>query len=135
MTRPRLVALKPRLASNMQAQRTTIVEAGSWRSGKKGAHGRGYDAAWMRVRSAHLAKCPHCVYCLRKLGIAHLTANEVVLWCAARGIREPVATIGDHITPHRGDTSLRLDPANVQSLCKPCHDRDKAQEERRMGYR
>ncbi|WP_336801465.1 HNH endonuclease [Kaistia sp. MMO-174] len=31
----------------------------------------------------------------------------------------------DHITPHRGDPRLFWDPSNLQTLCKPCHDRDK----------
>nr|WP_236669325.1 HNH endonuclease [Burkholderia gladioli] len=47
-----------------------------------------------------------------------------------RGVREPVGTIGDHIVPHRGDDRLRLDPENVQTLCKPHHDSEKARAER-----
>lgn len=33
------------------------------------------------------------------------------------------ATVVDHIKPHRGDRALAFDPDNLQSLCKPCHDR------------
>jgi 5-methylcytosine-specific restriction protein A len=29
----------------------------------------------------------------------------------------------DHIRPHRGEQSLFFDRANLQGLCKPCHDR------------
>lgn len=36
----------------------------------------------------------------------------------------------DHIVPHKGDEALFFDSGNLQSLCKPCHDRDKAAEER-----
>jgi 5-methylcytosine-specific restriction protein A len=35
----------------------------------------------------------------------------------------------DHIIPHRGDERLFWDEANLQTLCKPCHDRDKQREE------
>jgi 5-methylcytosine-specific restriction protein A len=28
----------------------------------------------------------------------------------------------NHRTPHKGDWSLFIDPANHQSVCKPCHD-------------
>jgi 5-methylcytosine-specific restriction enzyme A len=111
------------------------VQPGSWRQGRTSAHSRGYDKAWQRLRFAHLSANPHCVYCLRKLGLSGLTAEQVILACAERGIPEPLATIGDHIKAHRGNDALRLDPKNVQSLCKPCHDRDKAQEERSAGLR
>lgn len=75
------------------------------------ASARGYDAAWRRVRKRHLMANPLCVYCLRQ-GI--VTAANVV----------------DHIerialAPHR-----RLDPANLQSLCKRHHDADKQAEDK-----
>jgi len=35
----------------------------------------------------------------------------------------------DHIIPHKGDDALRLDPANLQSLCK-WHHRSKTARER-----
>ena len=41
--------------------------------------------------------------------------------CAARGLRVR-ATVVDHVTPHRGRWALFSDPANLQSLCKACHD-------------
>ena len=48
--------------------------------------------------------------------------------CARRGLRV-LATVVDHITPHRGDWALFIDPANHQSLCKSCHDRKTAREQ------
>ena len=39
--------------------------------------------------------------------------------------------VADHIRPHRGDVALFWDDANLQCLCKPCHDRIKQREERR----
>lgn len=136
MTKPRLTTLKPRLASNMQQARTRTVEAGSWRATKATAAQRGYGADWQRVRHAHLLAHPHCVMCMRDSHVPDgLSPVDVVLWCAERGIREPVGNIGDHIIPHRGDDRLRLDPSNIQTLCKPHHDGEKARSERRMGYR
>ena len=58
---------------------------------------RGYDSRWRRLRDAHLAAHPLCVGC-----------------------GEP-ASIVDHITPHRGHDRLRLDPGNLQSVCRGCH--------------
>lgn len=42
--------------------------------------------------------------------------------CAQVGHRVR-ATVVDHIVPHRGNMTLFTDPANLQSLCKRCHDR------------
>ena len=58
---------------------------------------------WKALRRDQLAAHPLCWYCLK---IGHITAADTV----------------DHITPHRGDKNLAFDPANLQSLCKPCHD-------------
>jgi 5-methylcytosine-specific restriction protein A len=35
----------------------------------------------------------------------------------------------DHVKPHRGDARLFWDETNLQTLCKPCHDRLKQAEE------
>jgi 5-methylcytosine-specific restriction endonuclease McrA len=37
--------------------------------------------------------------------------------------------ICDHKIPHRGDERLFWDEANLQTLWKPCHDRDKQRAE------
>ena len=37
--------------------------------------------------------------------------------------------VADHIKPHRGDPALFWDRANLQCLCKPCHDGEKQREE------
>jgi 5-methylcytosine-specific restriction endonuclease McrA len=34
----------------------------------------------------------------------------------------------DHIRPHRGDETLAFDRANLQAMCKPCHDSKTAHE-------
>lgn len=48
--------------------------------------------------------------------------------CAKRGIRTR-ATVVDHVIPFRGDWLLFVDPNNLQSLCKTCHDRKTALEQ------
>ena len=40
-----------------------------------------------------------------------------------RSDRAVSATVVDHIIPHRGDLKLFWDENNLQSLCKPHHDR------------
>lgn len=44
----------------------------------------------------------------------------------------PLATC-DHRIPHHGDEALFWDRANLQTLCKPCHDKVKQRLERRAG--
>lgn len=60
-----------------------------------------YDWAWQKRRAAHLRAYPLCVFC-------------------ERDQRTTLATVADHITPHRGDPVLFKGP--IQSLCKTCHD-------------
>lgn len=78
---------------------------------------RGYDAVWRRLRVMFLNANPLCVFHQRK--------------------RETVAaTVVDHIQSVRDRPDLRLEWSNLQSLCKPCHDRLRQQEqnaERRQG--
>lgn len=73
-----------------------------------------YGTQRWRRRSAHqLLMSPLCVMCL------------------ARGIT-CAASVADHIVPHRGDVDAFWGN-ELQSLCKPCHDRIKQREEAR-GY-
>lgn len=48
--------------------------------------------------------------------------------CAACGVP---AEVVDHIEPHKGDLGLFFDPANLQPLCKRCHDSKTGREVRR----
>lgn len=41
--------------------------------------------------------------------------------------------VADHKEPHRGDQALFWDEGNLQTLCKPCHDRHKQRTERATG--
>ncbi|MBH9725126.1 HNH endonuclease [Burkholderia contaminans] len=128
----KLTTLKPRVKT-LTSARVSAIEPGSWRIGRTSSTARGYGYAWQKLRAEHLAKHPHCVYCLREIGMADWSPAEVVVMCAERGIAEPIGTIGDHITAHRGDRRLQLDPTNIQTLCKPHHDSTKQREERAGG--
>lgn len=65
------------------------------------AASRGYDATWRRLRGAQLKREPLC----RR--------------CRDAGYTKP-ATEVDHIIPLR-QGGARLDPENLQSLCRRCH--------------
>lgn len=70
-----------------------------------------YDTArWGRLRERQLRLHPLCRYCKER---GKVTA----------------ATVCDHIKRHKGDTRLFFDFANLQSLCKQCHDSTKARAE------
>lgn len=70
------------------------------------ARERGYTTDWEKERAAFLEAHPCCAIC------------------------GAVATVVDHITPHRGNKALFWDRYNWQALCKPCHDRVKQRQER-----
>lgn len=46
---------------------------------------------------------------------------------------DPRLLVCDHVEPHRGDEARFWDMRNLQTLCKPCHDRHKQAAERRSG--
>ena len=64
---------------------------------------RGYGHKWQVARQHYLNKHPLCV--------EHQRKGQVV-----------IATVVDHIEPHRGDMTVFWDSGNWQSLCKLCHD-------------
>ena len=70
---------------------------------------RGYDAKWQRYRRWFLAQHPLCAVC------------------------NHIATVVDHITPHRGDKEVFWDSNNHQALCKRCHDAKTATEDGGFG--
>jgi len=73
---------------------------------------RGYDARWQRYRAWFLAQPQNVL-------------------CAA--CRREVATVVDHIRPHKGDHDRFWDAQNHQPLCKSCHDRKTATEDGGFG--
>jgi 5-methylcytosine-specific restriction protein A len=56
------------------------------------------------LRQQVLTRQPLCVLCLEQQ-------------------RTSLATVVDHIRPHRGDERLAFDIANLRSLCASCHSR------------
>jgi 5-methylcytosine-specific restriction protein A len=66
-------------------------------------HERGYDNVWARLRNWYLADNPLCEHCL---------LDEVI---------EPAVDV-DHVIPIKVAPDRRLDPTNLQSLCRRCHN-------------
>lgn len=61
---------------------------------------RGYDNDWTQLRRWHLKHHPYCVDC------GSITRLEV-----------------DHVVPFKGrEDPLRLDPTNLATRCRPCHE-------------
>jgi 5-methylcytosine-specific restriction endonuclease McrA len=100
----RPIALIPR-----RVQQSHIAAVAPRRIGRR--KGVGYDAAWERLRSVHLHDNPLCAACLVWDG--YVAAEHV-----------------DHIEPIRLAPDRRLDPSNLQSLCRPCHSRKTYLEQR-----
>lgn len=73
-------------------------------------------ARWVRERATFLLENP---LCSDYFGI--------------HGVVKVIATIVDHIKPHKGDWDLFWDQGNWQSMCKPCHDRKTAVEDGGLG--
>lgn len=65
---------------------------------------RGYGYKWQRAAWHYLQEHPMCVTC-EEAGI------------------DTLATVVDHIEPHRGDDTLFWDVDNWQALCATCHNR------------
>ena len=59
--------------------------------------------------------------------------TDAMFTCAMCGRLEGQSRnlVADHIRPHRGDEELFWDRANLQCLCKSCHDGAKQSMERR----
>lgn len=81
---------------------------------RENAAARGYGHKWREAREGYLRAHPLCASC----------STDAV----------PVmATVVDHIIPHKGDRALFWQRSNWQGLCKPCHDRKTAREDGGFG--
>ena len=105
MLKPRIQMAQPRIKT---IQQTRNPEAEQRTRGRK----------WMDTRARWFADHPLCVMC-QDMKPSRVTAAEVV----------------DHIIPHKGDQTLFWDESNWQSLCKPHHDGEKAEQEGRHKAR
>lgn len=75
---------------------------------------RGYDARWRKARKRFLMRNPICVEC-KKSGMLG------------------VATVVDHVVPHKGDPILFWDQSNWQGLCEHHHNKKTATEDGGFG--
>jgi 5-methylcytosine-specific restriction protein A len=80
------------------------VNEPSWRHDKRKTSERGYGWRWQKRRKAQLEAEPLCCMCQEE--------GRVTL-----------ATVADHIIPHKGDPELFHGP--LQSLCASHHSGDK----------
>lgn len=105
----KLKVLKPRL----QTIKTNTPTAGksTWRTSGRNSDGYGYK--WQKARERYLLENPLCVYC-------------------ERNGKTVVATVVDHIVPHRGDMRIFWDKSQWQALCSPCHSSVKQREEKQQ---
>jgi len=71
------------------------------------ARERGYNWEWQKARKEYLERHPFC-----RFGCGRL------------------ATLVDHVIPHKGSPRLFWDRTNWQPLCTPCHSREKQRRER-----
>jgi 5-methylcytosine-specific restriction protein A len=62
----------------------------------------------------------------------YLTVHPLCAECERVG-RFTVATVVDHVIPHKGHPDLFWNESNWQALCKPCHDRKTARSDGRFG--
>mgnify|MGYP003673756307 CR=1 FL=1 len=74
------------------------------------AHERGYTYKWQKFSSAWLRSNPLCIYCTNQGNVA-------------------LATLVDHIQPHRGDTDIFWREGNHASCCNKCHNGPKQRAE------
>ena len=77
---------------------------------------RGYGSKWQRERRKFLESNPFCVKCYEE---GHIT----------------MATVVDHIKPHRGDKKLFWDRGNWQPLCEHHHNVKTMMENRYVEYK
>ncbi|WP_041527361.1 HNH endonuclease [Paracoccus aminophilus] len=102
---PRVGALQKRVPQ-AQPQSRLRDQVYAWRKWYK-------TAAWQRLRWACIA--------------------SALFTCARCGrIADSPDLVADHIRAHRGDEALFWGPANLQCLCKSCHDGAKQREERNV---
>ena len=78
---------------------------------------RGYTSRWRRASKAFLNLHPLC------------ECDE----CKAGELKVTVATVVDHIIPHKGDAKLFWRQSNWQAMSKPCHDKKTAREDGGFG--
>ena len=111
--------MKPMARVHVPPPTAAPIEGRSWRTDKRKTAERGYGWKWQQARKTFLSR-PENVLCRM---------------CQAEG-RVEVATVVDHVIPHRGDQTLFWDSSNWQPLCKMHHDGAKqSQDKGGQGHR
>jgi 5-methylcytosine-specific restriction enzyme A len=105
----RLVPISMRRCPEHQALLSRTLDAA-----RKTSHERGYNKRWHDARIEYLNQHRHCVEC----------SKDGVL---------TVATVVDHIVPHKGDMVRFWQRDNWQSLCRAHHASKTAREDGRWG--
>lgn len=100
---PRLASLAPKTEAERARQRRDLQAWRSWYN----------TARWRKLRWSVLVEA---MFACRRCGRTEGDTSQLV---------------ADHIEPHRGRDELFWDRANLQCLCKRCHDTAKQAEERR----
>jgi 5-methylcytosine-specific restriction protein A len=103
--RPPTLGFNPQRKRDNDRQRRQSLPWRSWYS----------LAAWKRRRDHQLAHHPLCER------------------CKARGDTVQ-ATVANHKQPHKGDWQMFI-AGTLESVCKPCHDREVQREERAAARR
>lgn len=105
--RPKLATLAPRVGlADLSIAKTIMPRTdASWRGSKQSSSERGYSWKWQQARKIYLQEHPLCIMCADE--------GHVV-----------VATVVDHIIPHRGDQTLFWRQSNWRAVCRPHHDSD-----------
>ena len=108
-----------RLGSSLQPmqQRVRYLDTGNHRERASRNAGRDWykTARWQRLRWSILVRD---LFTCQWPGCGRVEADTSQL-------------VADHIVPHRGDEARFWDAANLQCLCKACHDRHKQRAEAR----
>ena len=116
----RLATIKPTLAT--LPKRITV----SSDEGRRSAEAVQYRAWYKLVR-----------WCAKPNGLRWRVLVRDGFTCRRCGYvsHSPTASdlVADHVRPHRGDPVLFWAEANVQCLCKVCHDKDKQREDRQIS--
>ena len=95
----------PKQFKPKQSNSKKYVRKGS----KEDLHKLYNNRAWRRVRKEFLSR----------------PENALCLHCLKEG-RTTLATVVDHIVPHKGDLDLFWDESNWRPCCQSCHNRSTA---------
>lgn len=115
MQKPKRICSHPGCSNLTQSARCEYHEAIKHKQRERTHYHAWYSSRrWRILRTKWLSLHPFCVRCI-------VNGNVVI------------ATIADHIRPHKGDTKLFYDTDNLQSLCKRCHDIKTAKEDGGFG--